>query len=140
MAHVMLSPDCSILDASAHAKQHWTWDVKVLKHIKYDAGWKSVLEALAIAACDKTDTIVDQALDAVQPVIEGLFRPNAAIPADLFPLCLAVLSQAMRNSYHEKLSISAVYLAQTAGHCLAASNPTVRPHTLRCKSTTEVLA
>ncbi|KAK9844232.1 hypothetical protein WJX84_000597, partial [Apatococcus fuscideae] len=88
------------------------------------SGWRSVLEALAIAACDKTDTIVDQALDAVQPVIEGLFRPNAAIPADLFPLCLAVLSQAMRNSHHEKLSISAVYLAQTAGHCLAASNPT----------------
>ena len=89
------------------------------------AGWRSILEALAIAANDRTDTVVDQALDAVQPVIEGLFRPGGAIPSDLFPACLSVLSQAMRNPHHEKLSISAVYLAQTAGHCLAASNPSV---------------
>ena len=122
----MCGERCSAPQQNKPAKR-WNDDLLVLNGVTVavHAGWKSILEALAIAACDKTDTVVDQALDAVQPVIEGLFRPGGAIPADLFPACLAVLSQAMRNPYHEKLSVSAVYLAQTAGHCLAASNPAV---------------
>lgn len=40
------------------------------------SGWRSVLEALALAARDSSPAVVGQALDALQPVIEALFRPT----------------------------------------------------------------
>ena len=39
------------------------------------SGWRSVLEALTLAARDASPTVVGQALDALQPVVEALFRP-----------------------------------------------------------------
>lgn len=40
------------------------------------SGWRSVLAALALAAGDASPTVVGQALDALQPVVEALYRPG----------------------------------------------------------------
>lgn len=40
------------------------------------SGWRSVLAALGLAARDSSPTVVGQALDGLQPVVEALFRPG----------------------------------------------------------------
>lgn len=40
------------------------------------SGWRSVLAALALAARDPSPTVMGQALDALQPVVEALYRPG----------------------------------------------------------------
>ena len=41
------------------------------------AAWRSVLQALAVAAGDSSAAVVHQALDALQPVIHALYRRRA---------------------------------------------------------------
>ena len=38
------------------------------------AAWRSVLAVLAVAAADSSPAVVGQALDALQPVIQALYR------------------------------------------------------------------
>ncbi len=40
------------------------------------SGWRAVLAALALAAGDASPTVMGQALDALQPVVEALYRPG----------------------------------------------------------------
>lgn len=42
------------------------------------AGWRSILEALKVAAADVDPAVVNHALDAVQPVIEALYSSGGA--------------------------------------------------------------
>ena len=41
---------------------------------KLPAGWRSVLQALTVAAADPSPSVVDGALDAIQAVTAALFR------------------------------------------------------------------
>ena len=38
------------------------------------AGWRAALEALTVALGDGAPPVVNQALDAIQPVVEALYR------------------------------------------------------------------
>lgn len=39
------------------------------------SGWRAVIEVLGLAARDASPTVASQALDALAPVAEALFRP-----------------------------------------------------------------
>ena len=38
------------------------------------AGWRAALQALTVALGDGAPPVVNQALDAIQPVVEALYR------------------------------------------------------------------
>lgn len=46
--------------------------------VLYPAGWRAALEALTVALGDGAPPVVNQALDAIQPVVEALYRFAAA--------------------------------------------------------------
>ena len=43
-------------------------------NITMRAGWRSALQALAVAGADAAPSVVDAALDALQPVVQNLWR------------------------------------------------------------------
>ena len=43
-------------------------------HAEHGAGWRGALGALTVALGDGAPVVVNQALDAIQPVVEALYR------------------------------------------------------------------
>ena len=57
------------------------WRSAFLRHdgpikpgVALNAGWRAALEALTVALGDGAPPVVNQALDAIQPVVEALYR------------------------------------------------------------------
>ncbi|KAK9804748.1 hypothetical protein WJX72_003264 [[Myrmecia] bisecta] len=86
------------------------------------SGWRSVLEALTVAAADHNPAVVDGALDAIRPVVEALYR-GLGVGHEYFADCVTMVSTAMRNPIDEDLSIGAGYILQSLARRLAASSP-----------------
>lgn len=85
-----------------------------------------MLEALAVAASDSAAAVVDSALDAVEPVVEALYRgAGVGVGHDCFPDTVAAVAAAMRNPRHQELSIDAVRIMQSVARRLAESSPEV---------------
>lgn len=86
------------------------------------AGWKSVLTALTIAAGDVSPAVLDLALVALGPVIEGMFRDGGLGP-DGVPSVVAVVVAAARNPATEGSSVEAVFMLKGIARRLAAAGP-----------------
>ena len=88
------------------------------------AGWKSTLQVLTVAVADPAPSVVDAALDAIQAVTAALFR-GVGIGMEYFPDVVHVLESAMRNPYHERLSVSAAHVMPSVARRLADAPTTV---------------
>ena len=58
---------------SAAASRCCQWKFAV-NEVYLTAGWRAALEALTVALGDGAPPVVNQALDAIQPVVEALYR------------------------------------------------------------------
>lgn len=88
------------------------------------SGWRSVLEVLIVAAADSAAAVVNQALDALQPVIAALYADVGVGHQHLVPIVTAVAAT-MRSPYHAELSVSAVHVMQSVAQRLSQSDPQV---------------
>lgn len=93
------------------------------------AGWRSVLEVLIVAAADSAAAVVNQALDALQPVIAALYA-DVGVGHQHFLGIVTAVATTMRSPYHAELSISAVHVMQSVAGRLAQSDPQVGPRTV----------
>ena len=87
-------------------------------------GWRSILEVLIVAAADFAAAVVNQALDALQPVIAALYG-DVGVGHQHFVGIVTAVAAAMRSPYHVELSISAVHVMQGIARRLAQSDPKV---------------
>ena len=83
------------------------------------AGWRAALQALAVAAADCAPPVVDAALDALQPVVEALWREGHGAGHDHFADTVGAIAAAVRNPVAAPLSISAIHILQSAARRLA---------------------
>lgn len=88
------------------------------------AGWRSVLEVLIVAAADSEAAVVNQALDALQPVIAALYA-DVGVGHQHFLGIVTAVAATMRSPYHAELSISAVHVMQSVAQRLLQSDPQV---------------
>ncbi len=88
------------------------------------AGWRSVLEVLIVAAADPAAAVVNQALDALQPVIAALYA-DVGVGHQHFLGIVTAVAATMRSPYHAELSISAVHVMQSVAQRLSQSDPQV---------------
>ena len=84
------------------------------------SGWRSLLQALTIAASDHNAAVVDQALDALQPVVEALYRGWQGHA--FLPECVDAIMAAVANRQQEELSTSALFMLQSVARRLSAAN------------------
>ena len=104
------------------------------------AGWRAALQALAVAAGDAAIPVMDAALDALQPVVEALWRGSGA-GHDHFSDTIGAIAAAVRNPASPPMSISAIHILQSAARRLAETPSSVRllcpaghgPHQVRCR-------
>ncbi|BDA49435.1 probable Brefeldin A-inhibited guanine nucleotide-exchange protein [Coccomyxa sp. Obi] len=82
------------------------------------SAWRSVLQALTVAAADSAAPVVAQALEAMRGVADALFR-GCGLGHELFPDAVAALAAAARNPAAEELSIEAVWALQGVSQRLA---------------------
>ncbi|KAK9788000.1 hypothetical protein WJX73_004027 [Symbiochloris irregularis] len=82
------------------------------------SGWRAALQALAVAASDSASQVVDAALDALQPVVEALWRGSGS-GHDHFSDTVSAIAAAVRNPVSAPLSVSAVHILQSAARRLA---------------------
>ncbi|KAK9904753.1 hypothetical protein WJX75_001787 [Coccomyxa subellipsoidea] len=82
------------------------------------SAWRSVLQALTVAAADGSPPVVHQALDALRAASNALFR-GCGLGHELFPDAVAAVAAAARNPAHEDLSIAAVWALKDVGKRLA---------------------
>ena len=87
-------------------------------------GWRSVLEVLIVAAADSAAAVVNQALDALQPVIAALYA-GVGVGHQHFLGIVTAVAATMRSPFHAELSISAVHVMQSVAQRLAQSDPEV---------------
>jgi hypothetical protein len=92
------------------------------------SGWRSVVDALGVAAADPAPAVVTQALDAMAAVAEALYAPGGAGHA-LLRECAAAAQAAVRNEAAgaEDLSCAALYLFQASFFCFVVLS------SLRCR-------
>ena len=83
-----------------------------------------MLEVLLVAAGDHAAAVVNQALDALQPVIAALYA-GVGVGHQHFLSIVTAVAACMRSPYHAELSINAVHLMQSVAKRLAASEPEV---------------
>ncbi|DBA73285.1 hypothetical protein WJX77_003623 [Trebouxia sp. C0004] len=88
------------------------------------SGWRSVLEVLIAAAADSASAVVNQALDALQPVIAALYA-DVGVGHQHFLGIVTAVAATMRSPYHAELSISAVHVMQSVAQRLSQSDPRV---------------
>lgn len=88
------------------------------------AGWRSVLQALTVAAGDSSAIVMDGALDATHAVVAALFR-GLGIGAECFTNVCGVLETAMRNPAHEALSVTATGIFAALAQRLAVADDKV---------------
>ncbi|KAL0043362.1 hypothetical protein WJX79_002614 [Trebouxia sp. C0005] len=88
------------------------------------SGWRSVLEVLIVAAADSAAAVVNQALDALQPVIAALYA-DVGVGHQHFLGIVTAVAAAMRSPHHAELSISAVHVMQSVAQRLSQSDPQV---------------
>lgn len=86
------------------------------------SGWRSLLQALTIAASDHNAAVVNQALDALQPVVEALYRGWQG--HTFLAECVDAIMAAVANRQQEELSISALFMLQSVARRLAAAEST----------------
>ena len=77
-----------------------------------------------MAAADPAAAVVNQALDALQPVIGALYG-GVGVGHQHFLGIVTAVAAAMQSPYHAELSISAVHVMQSVAHRLAQSDPQV---------------
>ena len=77
-----------------------------------------------VASGDHAASVVNQALDALQPVIAALYA-GVGVGHQHFLSIVTAVAACMRSPYHVELSISAVHLMQTIARRLSASDPEV---------------
>lgn len=84
------------------------------------SGWRSLLQALTIAASDHNSAVVNQALDALQPVSEALYRgwQGHAFLSE----CVDAIMAAVANRQQEELSISALFMLQSVARRLSSTS------------------
>lgn len=87
-------------------------------------GWRSVLEVLIVAASDPAAAVVNQALDALQPVIAALYA-DVGVGHQHFLGIVTAVAGTMRSPYHNELSISALHVMQSIARQLSQSDPQV---------------
>lgn len=91
-----------------------------------------------IAAGDQAAAVVNQALDALQPVIAALYA-GVGVGHQHFLSIATAVAACMRSPYHVELSIGAVHLMQSLARRLSASDPQVNfqnallSHTRACQ-------
>jgi len=88
------------------------------------SGWRSVLEVLIVAAADSAAAVVNQALDALQPVIAALYA-DVGVGHQHFLGIVTAVAATMRSPYHAELSVSAVHVMQSVAQRLSQSDPQV---------------
>lgn len=88
------------------------------------SGWRSVLEVLIVAAADSAAAVVNQALDALQPVIAALYA-DVGVGHQHFLGIVTAVAATMRSPFHAELSISAVHVMQSVAQRLSQSDPEV---------------
>lgn len=87
-----------------------------------------------MAASDSAAAVVNQALDALQPVIAALYA-DVGVGHQHFLGIVTAVAATMRSPYHAELSISAVHVMQSIARRLAQSDPQVELQALHeCKS------
>lgn len=96
---------------------------------------------LVVASGDHAASVVNQALDALQPVIAALYA-GVGVGHQHFLSIVTAVAACMRSPYHVELSIGAVHLMQTIARRLSASDPEVcvdysEPMLLNCCRTPE---
>ena len=94
-----------------------------------------MLEVLVAAASDSAAAVVNQALDALQPVIAALYA-DVGVGHQHFLGLVTAVAATMRSPYHTELSISAVHVMQSIARRLSDSDPEV--YLQPCKSTASV--
>lgn len=87
-------------------------------------GWRSVLEVLIVAAADPAAAVVNQALDALQPVIAALYG-DVGVGHQHFLGIVTAVAGTMRSPHHSELSISALHVMQSIARQLSQSDPQV---------------
>ncbi|KAL3134912.1 hypothetical protein ABBQ32_007876 [Trebouxia sp. C0010 RCD-2024] len=88
------------------------------------SGWRSVLEVLIVAASDSAAAVVNQALDALQPVIAALYA-DVGVGHQHFLGIVTAVAAAIRSPFHPELSISALHVMQSIARQLSQSDPQV---------------
>ena len=79
---------------------------------------------LIVAAADSAAAVVNQALDALQPVIAALYA-DVGVGHQHFLGIVTAVAATMRSPYHAELSISAVHVMQGVAQRLSQSDPQV---------------
>lgn len=79
---------------------------------------------LIVAASDPAAAVVNQALDALQPVIAALYA-DVGVGHQHFLGIVTAVAAAIRSPFHPELSISALHVMQSIARQLAQSNPQV---------------
>lgn len=79
---------------------------------------------LIVAASDPAAAVVNQALDALQPVIAALYA-DVGVGHQHFLGIVTAVAGTMRSPYHSELSISALHVMQSIARQLSQSDPQV---------------
>ena len=79
---------------------------------------------LIVAASDPAAAVVNQALDALQPVIAALYA-DVGVGHQHFLGIVTAVAGTMRSPYHSELSISALHVMQSIARQLSHSDPQV---------------
>ena len=77
-----------------------------------------------VAAADSAAAVVNQALDALQPVIAALYA-DVGVGHQHFLGLVTAVAATMRSPFHAELSISAVHVMQSVAQRLSQSDPEV---------------
>lgn len=80
-----------------------------------------------MAAADPASPVIDAALDALQPVVEALWRDGQGAGHDHFADTIGAIAAAVRNPASVPLSVSAVHILQSAARRLAETPAEVPP-------------
>jgi hypothetical protein len=83
------------------------------------SGWRMVTQALRLGAADGAPAVMAQAQEALQVVVDALYRTEGGGHECLRETVQGVVA-GVRNPAHLELSISAVQLLQRCGDRLAA--------------------
>mmetsp|Transcript_13201 Transcript_13201/g.37209 ORF Transcript_13201/g.37209 Transcript_13201/m.37209 type:complete len:2067 (+) Transcript_13201:204-6404(+) len=107
------------------------------------SGWRSVLEALEVAATDYAPPVVEQALEALQPVVEALYR-GLGLRKEFFTDCLQAAMAVVLNKHHPDLSLDGFQIFRNCARRLgeaskegeaavmeASDESTSHPHSLK---------
>uniref|UniRef100_A0A061RZZ7 Brefeldin a-inhibited guanine nucleotide-exchange protein 2 n=1 Tax=Tetraselmis sp. GSL018 TaxID=582737 RepID=A0A061RZZ7_9CHLO len=89
------------------------------------SGWRSVLQALEVAANDYAPPVVEQALEALLPVVESLYR-GLGFRRDFLTECLRVSRTIVLNSHHPDLSLGGLQIFRACGRRLAEAGVSQR--------------